>query len=195
MKHTSVKKIIFYATTNTGKFDEIKRYLEAHEPTIEVKQFDKDLPEIQTSDQEAIAIDKAEQAWKHLKQPVLVDDSGIFYDHYNNFPGTLSKFVFYGIGFEGLLKLAEIDNRATKKLCMVYKDRDEGHYIFEGSCKGTIVKPESFESHPKLPYDAIFIPAGETQTMAVLRGTEKEKKHSYRLKALKDFLVWWKKNN
>ena len=55
-----MKRTIFYATGNAGKFDEVKRYLESHEPTIEVKQFDKDLPETQTLDQKAIALDKGQ---------------------------------------------------------------------------------------------------------------------------------------
>jgi non-canonical purine NTP pyrophosphatase (RdgB/HAM1 family) len=188
-----MKQIIFYATTNTGKFDELKRYIQVHEPSIELKQFDQEIPEIQTTNQKAIAINKAEQAWNLLKKPVLVDDSGIYFDHYNNFPGTLSKFVFHGIGFEGLLKLADIDNRATKKLYMIYKDSNEGQQIFDGTCKGTIVRPESFQSHPKLPYDAIFMPAGADKTMAIMRGTQEEKKYSYRLQALKKFLDWHKK--
>jgi non-canonical purine NTP pyrophosphatase (RdgB/HAM1 family) len=185
------KKIIYYATTNAGKFDEVKRYIDEHEPSIEIKQFDQDLPEIQTLDQKAIALDKANQAWNILQKPVLVDDSGVFFDHYNNFPGTMSKFIFKGIGFEGLLKLAEVDNRASFRLNMVYKDNNEKEHIFEGVCKGTIVKPQDFQAHASLPYDAIFLPAGSKQTMAKLRGTEEEKKYSYRLKGLQKFLEWY----
>ena len=124
---------------------------------------------------------------------MLVDDSGIYFDHYDNFPGTLTKFAFYGLGFEGLLKLTEDDNRATKRLYMVYKDCDENEQVFEGICAGTIVRPESFESHPALPYDAIFQPNGADKTMALMRGTDEEKLYSYRLQALRKFLAWWGK--
>ena len=133
--------------------------------------------EIQTLDQKAIALDKAQQAWNHLHHPVLVDDSGIYFDHYNNFPGTLTKFIYHGIGFEGILKLTQDDNRATHKLYMVFKDSDEEQHVFEGFCEGTIVEPESFESHPELPYDAVFMPKGASKTMAFMRGTEEEKKY------------------
>jgi len=190
-----MKKIIYYATGNSGKFDELNRYLETHEPTIKLNRFDKDLPEIQTLDQKAIALDKAQQAWNLLKKPVLVDDSGIYFDHYDNFPGTLTKFVYYGLGFEGLLKLTEDDNRATKRLFMVFKDCYDTQEIFEGICRGTIVRPESFEAHPKLPYDAIFKPEGADKTMALMRGTDEEKKYSYRLQALRKFLEWYKKKS
>lgn len=187
MNHT-----IYYATTNAGKFDEVKRYFCEHEPLINLKQFDQEIPEIQTLDQQAIAIDKANQAWRKLKKPVLVDDAGIYFDHYNNFPGVMSKFVFHGIGFEGILKLTEIDNRATKRLSMVYKENDEEHHLFEGTTKGLIIRPKTFESHASLPYDAIFQPAGSDKVMGLLRGTEEEKKYAYRLKALQKFLKWYK---
>jgi non-canonical purine NTP pyrophosphatase (RdgB/HAM1 family) len=190
-----MKKRIFYATTNAGKFDEIKRYTSEHEPSIEFKQFDQDIPEIQSINQEAIAIDKAETAWKLLKEPVLVDDAGIYFDHYNEFPGTLSKFIFRGLGFEGLLKLVEDDNRATKRLYMIYKDNDDDHHIFEGVCKGKIVRPEKFLAHSTLPYDAIFVPDGSDKTMGQIRGTDEEKKYAYRLLALQKFLIWFKKHS
>lgn len=188
-----MKKRIFYATTNTGKFEEIKRYAQEHVPSIEFSQFDQDIPEIQSTNQEAIAIAKAEKAWELLKEPVLVDDAGIYFDHYNEFPGTMSKFVFYGLGFEGLLKLVEDDNRATKRLFMVYKENDETHHIFEGICTGKIIRPKKFESHVTLPYDAIFVPDGTDKTMGQLRGTPEEKKYAYRLRALQKFLAWLKK--
>lgn len=185
-------KKIYYATTNKGKFEEVKRYIDEHEPSISLIQFEKNIPEIQTLDQKAIAVDKANQAWNELKQPVLVDDSGIYFEHYKNFPGTLTRFVFDGIGFEGLLKLTEDDNRAAMRLYMIYKENDTGHHIFEGLTKGTIIRPNSFDSHPNLPYDAIFKPAESDKTMALIRGTFEEKKFAYRLKAIKKFISWYK---
>jgi XTP/dITP diphosphohydrolase len=187
-----MKKVIYYATTNTGKFDEVKRYINKHEPSIDLLPFTEDLPEIQTTDQRVIAIDKANQAWQALKKPVLVDDSGIYFDHYNNFPGTLSKYVFYGIGFEGILKLTENDNRATMRLFMIYKESDQGYEIFEGITKGKIVHQTTLPSHPSLPYDAIFMPDGADKVMGLIRGTDEEKKYAYRLKALQKFLEWYK---
>ncbi len=193
-----MKKTIFYATTNTGKFEEVKRYLSEHEHShkylIDLKQLDKDFPEIQTMDQEAIAINKAEQAWNYIKQPVIVDDSGIYFEHYNLFPGTLSKFIFHSIGFEGILKLTEDDNRAKFLVSMVYKNSENTHAVFQGDCKGTIVRPESFECHTKQPYDAIFVPVGTNKTMGQIRKTKEEKDYASRLRALKKFLDWFKES-
>jgi len=187
-----MQKTIYYATTNAGKFQEVKRYLEEHEPSIELKQLDQEIDEIQTMDQKAVALDKAEKAWSLIEEPVIVDDSAIYFDHYNNFPGTLTKFVYHGIGFEGLLKLAEDDNRATRKIFMVYKDKEKESHVFEGMTQGRIIRPKDFSSHPRLPYDAIFQPEGANKTMAFIKGTKEEAKYSYRLKALEKFLDFLK---
>lgn len=187
-----MKKVIYYATTNPGKFDEVKRYINEHEPSIDLHPFTEDFHEIQTTDQKAIALDKADQAWQRLKKPVLVDDSGIYFDHYNNFPGTLSKYIFNGIGFEGILKLTKDDNRATMRLLMIYKENEEECHIFEGVTPGKIVVQPSSHYHPSLPYDALFMPNGSDKVMGLIRGTDEEKKYAYRLKALQKFLEWYK---
>ena len=183
-----MSKRIWYATTNYGKFEEVKRYIKQHEPSIEIKQLATELHEIQSMDQKAIAVNKAEQAWNIVKEPVLVDDSGIYFEQYNNFPGTLTKFVYHGIGYEGLLKLVKENNRAFFRLYMVYKDQHKTE-IFEGLCHGQIIRPKKFEAHPKLPYDAIFLPDESDKTYAELRGTPDEHKFAYRLRALKKFLL------
>ena len=190
MKNTQ-KIEIYYVTGNPGKFDEVKRYLEAHEPTIDLIQFDADLPEPQTLDQRHIAKTKARAAWELLKKPLIVDDSGIFFDAYNHFPGTLTKFVHKGIGFDGIFTLTAKNNKATFRLTLAFCDGDDRLALFDGSCAGTIVKPRA-EAPPTLPWDAIFKPDGSDKTYAELRGTDGEDEYFYRIRAIKAFLSWYK---
>ena len=100
-----MKHEIYYATGNSGKFEEAQDCIKKHAPFIELKQLDVDIEEIQTLDQETIALDKARKAFKTVGKPVLVDDAGIFFDKYQNFPGTLSKFIFKTLCFDGVFKL------------------------------------------------------------------------------------------
>lgn len=185
---------IYYATGNAGKFEEVKIYIQQYAPHISVKQFDVDIEEIQSLDQKAIAIDKAKKAFALLNKPVLVDDGGIFFDAYPLFPGTMSKFIFQAIGFEGLFKLTEENNKAAFILNLVYTD---GNIIetFEGRCDGTIVKPAHVDTHPQLPFTAIFKPHGCDKTFAELRGTPEFVNYSFRQRALKQFLAWYEKTN
>ncbi len=185
------KQEIYYVTGNPGKFDEVKRYIESNEPTIELKQFNADTPEPQTLDQHYIAKVKARAAWDMLQKPLIVDDSGIFFDAYKDFPGTLTKFVHAGIGLEGAFTLTKENNKATFRLSLVYIDGPENMQLFEGICPGQLVRPRA-SAPPTLPWDAIFLPDGSDKTYAELRGTPGEDEYFYRIRALKAFLTWFK---
>ena len=187
-----MKKTIYYVTGNRGKFDEVKGFIEKHEPQLQVLQFEADIPEIQTIDQKTIAIDKALKAWAILKKPLIIDDSGIYFEKQNKFPGTMTKQVFEGIGFDGIIKLIETGDKATFRLYMVYIDAPDSFELFEGVCEGTLTKPKEFYGNPKLPYDCFFIPNGTDKSYAQLRNTPEGNKYFYRIKALKQFLEWYK---
>jgi len=183
---------IYYATGNQGKFEEVKEYLERNEPTLELKQYKCDLQEQQSSNQLAIALDKAQQAWQALKRPVLVDDSGIYFEKYHKFPGTMTKFLYYGVGMEGICKLIKQGDKATFLLQLIFQDGDQSYKIFEGKCEGHLVIPDTFQAHPELPYDDIFQPDGAESTYAHMRGTAELDEYAYRLRALKKFISWYK---
>ncbi len=191
MKNTK-KQEIYYVTSNAGKFDEVKRYIEANEPTIELVQCAIDLPEPQSLDQKYIAECKAKAAWNTLKKPLIIDDSGVFFEGYRDFPGTMTKFVYHGIGFDGIFALTKKNNKARMNLHLVYCDGEDSMQSFEATCEGKIIQPESFDAPPTLPWDAIFLPNGSSKTYAELRGTPQENKYLYRIVALKRFLAWYK---
>jgi len=151
-----MKRELYYVTTNPGKFAEISRFLYANAPEIELKQYSADIEEIQSFDQQAIAIDKAKKAWALVQKPLLIDDAAIYFDAYNKFPGTLTKFVTHGLGFEGIKRLIDPGMLAHFLLHMIYVQAPDELHIFQGMCKGTLIKPDVFSGHPQLPYDAFF---------------------------------------
>jgi non-canonical purine NTP pyrophosphatase (RdgB/HAM1 family) len=181
---------IYYVTSNNGKFAEIKECLASSKTNIRVEQAAIDIPEIQSLDQKKVSLDKAQKAYELIQKPLLLDDGGIFLEGYNQFPGTLSKFVFQGIGFEGMFKLAENNARASFILQLVYTDGVETH-LFEGRCDGKIVQPNDFSAHPQLPFTAIFKPDGSDKTLAELRDTPEFAQYSFRQQALRKFLAWY----
>ncbi len=184
---------LYYVTSNAGKFEEVEQCIRAHELPITLLRFDADIEEIQTMNQEEIAIDKALKAWTLLKKPLLVDDSGIYFEKYHEFPGVMSKYISHGIGMAGIMKLIEPGDRAYFRLHLVFVDTEGIPHSFEGLCKGYLVIPAVLQAHADLPYDDIFVPdelAGEPQTYAQLRGTSQFEQFSYRLRALNKFLTW-----
>jgi XTP/dITP diphosphohydrolase len=187
-----MKRILYFATGNSGKFEEVKNYLEAYEPSIELLQYSEDIEEIQSLDQKKVAIDKAKKVWQRLKKPVLVDDSGIYLTKYNNFPGTLTKYVYQGIGFLGIQSLIDNENNgAYFQLQLVYIYGDDAYEIFEGRCDGKIIRPSTVQAKHGLPWDLVFSPTGSTKTYSELYDSEEFYKYSYRIAALKKFLNWF----
>jgi len=185
---------IYYVTGNAGKFEEVKGFVESHAHDIHIEQFDEDIEEIQSLDQKAVAIDKVKKAFKLLNKPVLVDDGGLFFDAYNQFPGTLSKFVFQGLGFDGIFRLLADNNKAAFIIHLAYAD---GNIVqtFEGRTDGEIIHPKDFSSHPQLPFTAIFKPNGSDKTLAELRHTPEFAQYSFRQQALQKFCEWYKAKN
>lgn len=189
----NVVREIYFVTGNSRKFEEVKKWLAELDPFIDLKQADIDLPEIQSLDVEEVAVLKAKEAWKLIQKPLLIDDGGMYIDHYNKFPGTLSKHVFQAIGLEGLWLLAKDNPRGRFANCLVYATSENDHHIFYGVSHGTIIDIAGREYDKKMPYTYVFIPDGTTKTFAQIRGTDEEKPLHHRYKSLQAFVNWLKK--
>lgn len=189
-----MKNKIYYVTTNNGKFDEVYGHAQKYAPEIELIKSALDIQEIQSDDQLEIAVDKAKKAWALTGKPLLLDDAAIYFERYHKFPGTLSKFVSQGIKFEGVKRLFDVGDRAYFLLYMIYISGPTDYHVFEGRCDGYLIKPDTSNAHPQLPYDAFFVPDGEQQTYAKLRGMPCGEQYLYRIKALNKFLKWYKQN-
>ncbi len=88
-----------------ASLDEIAQFLE--NSGIILVQKSLELIEPRSDSLEEIAKEKAKCAQKTIKQPFIVDDSGLFIDCLNGFPGTNSNWVFKKIGYQGILALLE----------------------------------------------------------------------------------------
>ena len=122
-------KRIYYITGNQSKFEEAKEIMKNINITLAKK--DLKIEEIKSLEQEKVVIGKARDAFKKIKAPLIVDDVGIYFEEYNKFPGTFTRFLFEAIGFEGIEKLLEKKNRnAYFKILLCYKDK-KTEIIFE----------------------------------------------------------------
>lgn len=187
---------IYYATSNSVKFKEAEDFFKKNLPNIKLLQCTKDFDEIQTMDQKAIALDKALQAWNFLKKPVLVDDAGIYFDKYNEFPGTLTKFIYKGIGLAGIFKLISNNEKASFKLNLVFLRNPDDYKIFQAACHGKIIHPATLtDFNESAPFDLIFVPENQELTFHELRKIGTMENYNYRTFALKQFAEWFEKNN
>lgn len=177
---------LYYVTSNPVKYQEGSVFFKQHLPHIKLYQANIDLPEIQTLDQTAIALDKARQAWHHLKQPVLVDDTSIYFDKYPNFPGTMTRFVYQTLGLEGIFRLIETGQGMNIRIVLVLMYGENDYITIDETIYGTITTTHRLDLHKKeAPFDTIFIPDGTTQTVDELRFEGKAEPFLYRMRALK----------
>lgn len=185
-------KEIYYATGNPAKFEEVKLFFDDY-PEIELKQFDHDLIEPQSDNQKEIALFKAEQAWDMLQKPVLVDDSGIFFSKYKNFPGTFTKYIYQSLGMENIAKLYDEGDKANFELNLVYYYGPNKYKIFEQKNVGTLLKFDQYNEDPNAPFEYVFVPEDSDKTYTQLRREGEIKKYKYRIHALKHFMEWYKR--
>ncbi len=178
---------LFVVTGNKDKFKEISLVLKQY--GIEHVMKNIELDEIGNTLEE-IAMNKAKEAYRKIRKPLIVDDTGIFFKAYRNFPGIHAKRIYLSIGFEGLLKL--LKNR-TKKACFksIICYCDGKCRIFSGELRGNIQNKIHFDkfSRERFPYDRIFIPDGFDKPISLMP-LNKKIEFSHRAKAVRKFARW-----
>ncbi|MFC1801213.1 non-canonical purine NTP pyrophosphatase [Nanoarchaeota archaeon] len=168
---------IFFVTGNKGKFMEVKEIMDGQE--IEVEQIEIDKPEMKSDSIKEIAKDAAEKLANQLGKTIVVEDTGFFLKAFNNFPGAHPKFVYDGIGLEGIFKLLEgKDRSAYFKTVAAYSEPGKEAVCFEGVFEGRVADNISdVDSLPGLPYDKMFIPANGDKPWSEIPEAKKEGNH------------------
>jgi len=170
-----------FVTTNPGKLREARDYLDT-----EVEQLDYDYAEIQSDSLADIAAAGAREAHDVAGEPVIVDDSGLFIESLDGFPGPYSSYVEEKLGIERVseLALAEDTQRAAFRSVVAYAD-GETVETFPGGVEGTIVSPRG---EGGFGFDPIFEHGGTTFAEMT---TEEKNALSHRGRALAKFAEWY----
>ncbi len=155
---------IYLITWNKKKFNEISINLGSG---VKLIQHDLDTPEIQTTSLLEISKDKALKAFAEIKKPLIVDDSGVFFENYFEFPGAMAKHMFKSLWFEWFKRLLAEESTSNKWYMMTvisYMDetlKEPLQFIWkiEGEFNFDFLKDlwEEF----LMPYNHIFIPEGK----------------------------------
>ncbi len=192
---------LWIATTNRGKLLEFEMILEPliKEGKLKLKtlgDLDTYFPPEETG---ATFLDNARIKARSLKavRPgawIVAEDSGLAVEGMNGLPGVHSA-RYAGpkaSDFENRAKLLKImglkalANRNASFICqMVVFDSDGQEHLFDGELKGTIAKAEAGKTG--FGYDSVFIPEGETKTLAEL-GLAFKNKVSHRARAVEKLL-------
>ncbi|MGH3897352.1 MAG: non-canonical purine NTP pyrophosphatase [Pseudonocardiaceae bacterium] len=80
---------------------------------IELEQITLDLNEIQADSVTSVALHKAQQAFRALHRPIIIEDSGFYIDELDGFPGPFVKYVIKSLGAGGVARLADLTTTRT----------------------------------------------------------------------------------
>ncbi|MBT4540824.1 hypothetical protein HOC35_04895 [Candidatus Woesearchaeota archaeon] len=203
---------IHFVTKNKHKVEEAQIALAGSEIKIHLLEANKEEP----SDWklEKVAYVNAKKIANETKKVVIVEDTGVFFEAFDNFPGNKPKRYFEQLGYKGLLAMffeskvlengneekKEITNRkAYFRTIIGYCEPGKEPMLFSGELDGTISKEVKGMDANVLPYERIFIcnekkdGENEDTTHYLYEYTREEKgKFSHRAKAfrkLKEYLL------
>lgn len=171
-----MKKIKF-VSTNRGKAKVLEQCLAA--VGHEVERIEMPIIEPQGSTLEAVALDKARQAFAMLEEPCVVEDSGLSVDALAGFPGPVTKYMLETIGVAGLLRLsAALPSRTCRFIgALVYMDADGvPHTFIDTQAVGTLAL-EADGTRGTEAWSAlwsIFIPEGASAPISALPPSERD---------------------
>lgn len=160
-------KIKYFATTNDHKLREVSHIL-----GYDLEKIHLELMEPQDMDLEVIARAKAEEAFAQIRKPVLVEDTGWYFDAWHGLPGPFAKFFMETVGCSGVLKMLGDESRrgCVAKTVVAYHDGTTTH-VFSGEINGEVAGKERGTS--KFGFDRIFIPDGSELTFGEMTLEEK----------------------
>jgi|HubBroStandDraft_1064217.scaffolds.fasta_scaffold07294_12 non-canonical purine NTP pyrophosphatase (RdgB/HAM1 family) len=167
---------LLFVTSSHGKLAEVRRIV-----GTPVEMIDIELVEPQAVDLDVVVAAKAQQAYEHVRRPVIVEDSGLFISAWNGLPGALVKWFLQCVDVTGICDmLHEFPVReATARTCVGFHDGQLR--IFEGTVKGSIARSPRGERG--FGFDSIFIPEGSERTFGEM-GPEQKDQVSMRQRAL-----------
>ena len=182
---------VVFVTSNAHKAREAQLILGAA-----VKVVNAELDEIQSLDVEEIARKKVIQAYYSVGKPVFVEDTGLYINGLDGFPGPLVKWMAKGLGYEGMCRAVDIcDDRSAYAMTCIAMYNGKALNSFIGRIDGRIAQ------HPvgkgKFGWDPIFIPRGQDKTFAQMPVAKKNgiSMRSIAMKKLGLFLLAKNKGN
>lgn len=179
---------IYFLSSNKYKIDEVTSILNNYN----IIPINEKINEIQSDSIEKIVDDKAIKAFKKIKRPVIVEQTGLLIKNFGNLPGGLTQ-IFW-------------DALQADKFCNFFSNNETSKCIaktiigycnckkiitFDGEIEGIIVKEP--RGNRDFQWDCIFQPCGYDKTFAEM-GEEKNK-ISMRKKALEKLKKYLEENN
>ena len=179
--------MINFVTHNLNKFNEINAIMENNKIGISMVKLEYE--EIQADSTEYISNDSCKKLVNVVDSPYFIDDTGLYIEDLNGFPGPYASYVQETLGNKNIIKLASGSRAYFKTVISFYYEKV---YQFTGILNGKISGEEKGEN--KFGYDPIFIPENYNKTLAEVTLEEKNR-ISHRSRAINNFISFLIENN
>lgn len=168
---------LLFITSKPDKVRVLQGYLQKVGVACQVSLCEEDIPEPQGRSIIDIAEKKALLAYRQLRQPVVVEDSGFYIDALNGFPGPYVKYALDTLGIEGITKLmADKEERGCRFVSAVSLVDVNGKlhtFIDESSAIGSVADvPAETKQEQQSIVSRLFIPEGFDKPIAAMTPTE-----------------------
>lgn len=180
-------KQIYFITTNDYKF---QRFTESAKLTgFDVQQLKEEIPEIQAENNRQVAEYSAKWAADKFQRPVLKEDVGVYIAAYKGFPGPYLSQVEKQLETEGFLRLLTniADRSAYWEYAIAYCEPGKEPVSFYTQHKGSYATEARGQSGWYT--DKLFIPEGQSKTVAELLDASEYIRDEQHYKALREYLV------
>lgn len=162
-------KSLVFVTSNKDKIKDAIKLL----PEYKIEHVDFEVPEIQSFDIHEIVEHKINFAYERIHKPCYVQDTGLYLDCLNGFPGPLVRWYFEVVGAEKICQIAHLlkNPKCHWTTVLGYHDGQKITYI-EESVYGTL--PKSPQGTGDYAWDNIVIPDGSDKTFSEMTFEEKQ---------------------
>jgi len=168
---------VYFITRNEDKFREVKSLLPGLE-RLEIGRKNRHWTQRRSS---PTLLQVARK--KQPSGPIVAEDTSLYLDGLNGFPGPLIKWMLRKIGTQGIYELCQSvrDRRAVARTVVGYDDGRGVARFFEAEVQGQIVAPQGVEG---FGWDEIFQPDGLNETFAEM-GDDYKSEFSMRTQAFR----------
>ena len=133
-----------------------------------------DLPEIQSLDLLEVLEAKAREAFSRLGEPVVVEETGLFLDAMNGFPGPLVKWMLEAVGPVGIARACHaLGDRGAQARCALAFFDGRRLETAVGETRGELVTEPAGEHG--FGWDPVFVPEHCELTYAQLTPEQKDR--------------------
>lgn len=160
---------IGFVTTNRHKVAQAKKIL----ADFEIDHIDEGYDEPSDDDNITIVKKAAKMLCEKHGRPIMVEDTSFFFDAYPGFPGSLAKFVFQKIGYDGIFRLMKgKDDKGHFSSAIGYCEPGKEPIVIEETMQGRVISEVVNPEKDVLPYTRIFVPEGFSNTMSEISDEE-----------------------